>query len=452
MTKLTYHRGTLVARELPAKGVVARLTFDDRVDLYRCPAYQYRALVGEWTRLGIAFEDEARGYEELDLTFHGSAMWEHQADALKAFGEAGKRGVIVLPTGAGKTHLAQRVIEDIQRSTLVVVPTLDLVDQWRTRLAETFQTEIGQMGGGKHEVLPLTVSTYDSAAIHMEYLGGRFGLLIFDEVHHLPSALYRTIAEFSIAPFRLGLSATLTRPDGKHHDIFEIVGPVVFELGIKDLRGDVLAEYETQTVPIHMSEEDLERYEESRKIYRDFLEENRIRVGSQGGWQRFLRQTNQSAQGRAALLAWREQKRLALGHSKKIDHIAEILSRHPDERIIIFTNDNETVYKVSERYLRPALTHQTPADERAEILRNLSSGVYDCVVTSRVLNEGVDVPEASVAIILSGTSSVREHVQRLGRILRRSSQDKVAVLYELVTAETSETYSSQRRREHDAYR
>jgi superfamily II DNA or RNA helicase len=128
-----------------------------------------------------------------------------------------------------------------------------------------------------------------------------------------------------------------------------------------------------------------------------------------------------------------------------------LLRQHGKDRVIIFTNDNETVYRISRTFLLPAITHQTDVKERKEILQRFNSGAYPAVVTSRVLNEGVNVPDANVAIILSGTGSVREHVQRLGRVLRRK-EGKRAVLYEVITERTVEERVSGRRREHDAYR
>jgi superfamily II DNA or RNA helicase len=119
--------------------------------------------------------------------------------------------------------------------------------------------------------------------------------------------------------------------------------------------------------------------------------------------------------------------------------------------VLIFTNDNRTAYEVSRRFLLPIITHQTRTAERRAILENFRNGIWPYLVTSRVLNEGVDVPAANIAVILSGTASVREHVQRLGRILRKAP-GKEAVLYEVLSRTTGETYVSQRRRQHDAYR
>ncbi|HMJ12320.1 MAG TPA: helicase-related protein, partial [Polyangiaceae bacterium] len=121
------------------------------------------------------------------------------------------------------------------------------------------------------------------------------------------------------------------------------------------------------------------------------------------------------------------------------------------DRALIFTQDNATAYAISRRFLIPVITHQTKISERSEILERFSAGEYRAVVTSKVLNEGVDVPDANVAVVISGSGSVREHVQRLGRILR-AREGKRALLYELVSAGTSEKNTSERRREHDAYR
>lgn len=452
LVRLSFDAGTLVARGVPRETGVAGLTWDDRVGAHRAPADQYRVLVAALLRAGHDVLDAARAFDEIALT-HATefAPRPHQQDAFDAWCAAKRRGVVVLPTGAGKSFLAEMAIAHTQRDTLVVAPTLDLVDQWFRRLSTVFDEPIGALGGGRYEPARITVSTYDSAAIHMERLGGRFGLVVFDEVHHLPGATFRLAAEQVVAPFRLGLTATLERDDGKHRDIASLVGPTVFELGIKDLAGDILADYDVATVEVEMSEGDRAAYDDARAHYRGFVESSNIRVGSRGGWQRFLAATSRSEEGRAALAAYFRQKRLALSHSRKVERLAELIARHWEDRIIVFANDNDTVYAISERFLCPVITHQTPLGERSEILQRFSSGTYRVVATSRVLNEGVDVPEASVAIVLSGTASVREHVQRLGRILRRT-QGKRATLYELVTADSVESHQNERRREHDAYR
>src|SRR5688572_7503567 len=151
-----------------------------------------------------------------------------QEEALAAWRRARHRGVVVLPTGAGKSHVAVMAIRDRKRSALVVAPTLDLVRQWASLLRATFGCEVGLLGGGEHNVLPLTVTTYDSAYLHMDRLGARFGLVIFDEAHHLPSESYAWAARACLAPFRLGLTATPAGADGRETMLDELIGPVAY--------------------------------------------------------------------------------------------------------------------------------------------------------------------------------------------------------------------------------
>jgi superfamily II DNA or RNA helicase len=157
-----------------------------------------------------------------------------------------------------------------------------------------------------------------------------------------------------------------------------------------------------------------------------------------------------SAAGQRAMRAYRRQRELSLGAQAKLDYIERLLEAHRGEKALVFTQDNATAYAISKRFLIPIITHQTKVKERSEILERFADGRYRAIATSKVLNEGVDVPDASVAIVISGSGSVREHVQRLGRILRRKG-DKFATLYELVSRKTGEVFTSERRREHAAY-
>jgi superfamily II DNA or RNA helicase len=169
------------------------------------------------------------------------------------------------------------------------------------------------------------------------------------------------------------------------------------------------------------------------------------------GWQDFIQRASRSAAGRRALAAYFRQRELALASPAKLDYLELLLHEHRHDSMLVFTQDNATAYEISRRFLVPAITHQTKVSERSEILARFSKGEYGAVVTSKVLNEGVDVPEANVAVVISGSGSVREHVQRLGRILRQR-EGKRALLYELVSANTNETFTSERRRDHVAYR
>jgi len=455
MLRLEFDRGTLILRlgddDLPEGLELPGFTFDRRVRRLRAPGWRYREALTALHRAGVDYEDAAKDYPRLELASRlVREPFPYQKEAVDTWVERGRRGLVVLPTGAGKTFVAQLVIERIGRGTLVVVPTIDLMQQWYGVLSTAFDVEVGLVGGGYHEPGPLTVTTYDSAYIHMDRLGARFGLVVFDECHHLPGPAYATAAESMIAPFRLGLTATPEREDGGHRQYERLVGPVVYRRDIQELAGEYLSDYEVETLKVSLSEEERDRYASERAIYLDFVERSGIRLGGRRGWQEFLRQTSRSEEGRRAFLAYRAQKTIAQASEAKLRLLERLLESHRRDRVLIFTSDNETVYRISRRFLVPAITHQTRVKERREILERFNEGTYPFLVTSKVLNEGVDVPAANVGVVLSGSGSVREHVQRLGRILRRG-EGKRAVLYEVIAEDTAEEYVSSRRRRHGAY-
>jgi superfamily II DNA or RNA helicase len=425
---------------------------DPRSVNFRAEGKQYRAIVERLREQKITYRDEARAYNPADWKLHGSRTpFPHQVEARDVWWRKQGRGVVVLPTGTGKTFLAILAIQKTARPTLVVTPTIDLLNQWYDELLAAFAVPVGLMGGGHHEILPLTVTTYDSAYIHLDQWGNRFGLIVFDECHHLPGPTYSTAAIGSIAPYRLGLTATPERADGLETMLPELIGPIIYRREIKQLAGDFLAEYRTERRYVAFAPEQEAAYRQAREVYRRFLDDHGISLGGPNGWARFLRETCRSEEGRAAFQAYLDQKRLAMAAPAKLELLDELLRRHAGDRVLIFTYDNATVYQIARRFLVPAITHQTKAKERHLILQRFHSGEYPVVVTSQVLNEGVDVPAANVGIILSGTGSVREHVQRLGRLLRKQA-DKQALLYEVVTGGTAEEFTSERRRQHHAYR
>ena len=451
---LSFENGTLALHGATAEDarLPSSLIWDTRTRCHRAPAVLYAPIVLALRKAQVEHTDEARKYTELT---HGALVHReprpYQAEALAAWRKAQGRGVVVLPTGAGKTQVATMAIDDKKRSALVVAPTLELVRQWYDVLRATFGVPVGIVGGGEHTVLPLTVTTYDSAHLHMEHLGAKFGLVIFDEVHHLPSASYSLAARLCLAPYRLGLTATPERADGMEAAFAELIGPVVYRREIGELAGEYLAEYETERVEVELTEEERAEHDAERKIYRDFLGMNHISMASPRGFGEFVMRSARSPEGRRAMKAYRRQRELAFAATAKLVWLEHLLDVHKNDRTLVFTQDNATAHLIARRYLVPVITHQTKITERSEILAAFADGRYTAVTTSKVLNEGVDVPDANVAVVLSGSGSVREHVQRLGRILRRR-EGKRAMLYEVVTKSTTETFTSERRREHDAYR
>ncbi len=447
MIELSYESGTLLAANgRPPEPFV----WDKRTEQWRAPAGAYRETMLALRESGTPYQDRAAAFEKLSLESRvAMEPRPYQREALNAWRREGLRGTVVLPTGAGKTAVAVRAIERAGRSTLVVVPTLALLKQWYSVLSDSFGASVttGLLGGGYHEVTPLTVTTYDSAYIHAERYGDRFALVVYDEVHHLPAEKYAVIPKMLLAPYSLGLTATPERPDGGHELLPELVGPVVYRRSPEELAGTYLAPYETVSIPVELTAAERVEYEVADAVYRDFLKKHRLSIRSPEDWQRFIMVASTShSGGREALLAARRRREIRASAERKGATLESLLKRHWEDRTIVFTKSVEEVYALSSRLLVPGITYETPARERKEILDRFRIGRYRAIIASDVLNEGVDVPEANVAVILAGSASRREYVQRLGRVLR-PREGKRAVLYELVTEGTGDEAASRRRRE-----
>src|SRR5205085_5471601 len=290
---LSFDAGTLVldgvARE---RAVPAHFRWDERVLRHRAPAWTYRHVVKDFIRRQINFSDEARAYLKFD--FPTKLLVEprpYQQQAINEWRRAERCGVIILPTGAGKSLVAQMAIELCGRSTLVVVPTIDLMNQWYDLLLSCFRAEVGLIGGGYFEIGALTVTTYASAFRFMERLGNQFGFIIFDECHHLPASVHRYASEMAIAPFRLGLTATPERADGADDELLQLIGPLVYRREAHELAGEYLADYQLVRVEVKLSAEERARYEEERAIFKRFLNEKNISLSSLHGWQLFIAQS-----------------------------------------------------------------------------------------------------------------------------------------------------------------
>ena len=412
------------------------------------PIYFYalkQALQAQHTPFTLAFEEQPALPFATELSVQPRP---YQEEALARWQAARNAGVVVLPTGAGKTLVAALAIHALGLWTLAVVPTLDLLAQWRTALAATLSldpAQIGVFGGGAKELEPITIITYDSAALYPRELR-RFGLLIFDECHHLPAPTYRLIAESAFTPLRLGLSATPERSDMAHTDLDFLVGPEIYRRAPSDLaEGSYLARYREECIDIALSEEDEARYTELRQVYRGFLQRRRIVINSPEDFQRklvFL--SARDPQAREALLAWRVSRLIAMNAQLKYAEIERLLLQHATDQVILFSEYNLVVDEISRRFCLPSITYKTPTEERRAILERFRSGQYTKLVSGRVLNEGVDMPDCRVAIIVSGNSTKREYIQRLGRVLRPKEGE--ALLYELVTGGTTEENVAKRRR------
>lgn len=441
MITLSFEKGTLAVK---SNFKLPHTVWDNRSQCFRCLPMFYNDLIEYLKLSGLEYEDKVLNLMPIPNLSCDLRLHDYQKDAINKWLRT-KSGALVLPTGAGKTVIGIKAISVLNVPTLVIVPTLELVQQWKKELEDKLEIEAGTYSGEGHILKPITVSTYDTAYLRAEELGNRFLFLVFDEVHHLPSPGYASIAELFVAPYRLGLTATYEREDGLHTELERLIGGKVYEIEIDKLTGKHLAEYRTKKIVTDLTDAERVEYEKYHTIFTEFLKRGRIILRSPRDFRLLVMRSGRDANAREALLARNKARQIALNSESKLQALSEIVDRHFGERMIIFTEHNSLVYAISKEFLVPAITHTTQKEERAEILQKFRAGKYKIIVTSKVLEEGIDVPEASVGIILSGSGSKREYKQRLGRILRKK-EGKLAVLYELVSKKTTEVGIARRRK------
>ncbi len=444
---LYFQGGTLVLRETPEQSATP-LPFRWIKGRWRCEAYHYGSVL-PWIR-DQGIRDNVARWEKLTLDLHDLRQpHDYQTEALAAWDAAGQRGSIVLPTGAGKTFVAIQAIKRVSRSAVVIAPTIDLLHQWYARLVNAFGTDIGVYYGGEKNILPLTVTTYHSAGDLIAAHGNIFKLIIFDEVHHLPAPSWGETALMAPCPLRLGLTATYPeeheQTDGRWR-VDDLIGPIVYTQRIDDLIGNQLAKYRTERIRVDLTPAERKRYDTDYRIYSDFFRSRQLQKTHGAGWlMELMRLSAFDAAARRALLARQRLQKLLAAAEGKFAVLEGLLKEHFCEQVLVFTENNAVAYEISRRHLVPVITHETGAAERKHILEAFGAREYKVIVTSRVLNEGVDVPEAKVAIILGGTSAAREYIQRLGRVLRKV-ENRQAVLFDVIMRGTVEEGKAQRRR------
>ena len=317
-----------------------------------------RALRQQQTEFSVAFEERPPLPFTPTLTMSARP---YQEAALTAWLAEGSAGVVVLPTGAGKTFVAAMAIAETGLWTLAVVPTIDLLQQWRTAMSNALslnESDIGIFGGGEKDLKPITIITYDSAALYPRELS-RFGLLIFDECHHLPAPTYRLIAESAFTPLRLGLSATPERGDMAHTDLDELIGPEVYRRSPTELtEGQYLAQYQEKLIDIALSDQDKARYAEQRRIYSSFLRRRHISIRSPEEFQqKLIFLSARDPEARAAMLAWREARNIAMNAPAKYTEIERILQAHAADQVLLFSEYNPVVDAISRRFCLPSIQY-----------------------------------------------------------------------------------------------
>jgi superfamily II DNA or RNA helicase len=430
---VTFAAGTLLLEGLAARAVPGVVW--DEAGRARTPAYRFGEIAARLDAAGEPLGGDLRtAWDRRPRPHHALALRSYQEEALAAWLAAGQRGIVALPTGAGKTRVAIAAILATGLPAIVLCPTRALLGAWASELATRLGERIGIVGDGEYAIERVTVMTFESAYRRLDLLGDRFGLLIVDEVHHFASGARIEALEACVAPARLGLSATAP-PAGSEGALrlADLVGTVVMELPIEALTGTHLAELSVIRIPVTLDDAERDRYE---RLARPFIDlRRRFFRGGRGGYDAMVRAVGSTPEGRAALRDYAEAVRLACFPRAKAKVVSVLLQRHRADRTIVFTGRVEDAYEVAERELIAPITAEVGSRERTRILAKFKEGRLRAIVSARVLNEGIDVPDARIAIVASGTLGVREHVQRIGRVLR-PAPGKRALVYELVTQAT----------------
>lgn len=451
--ELYFNHGTIVIKDPASNFEAGKFTdfvWDARVERYRAPACRYESILSNLREHKVEFQDHVNQSNKLVGEWKDISLRPYQDAAIQSWIAAQKRGLIVLPTGSGKTRVAMRAMAMLRESTLCLVPTRVLLEQWLEQLKTFYSGKIGIYGDGTREIGEITVATYESAYRNISLFGNRFSLLIVDEVHHFGNGLRDEFFEMITASNRLGITGTMPQNPEQNTKLQHYIGAPVYELSITDLRGKYLADFELYSLHLNLTNRERELYNLNVNLFRNYYVMFR-KTCPEASWQNFVCFACQTIDGRSAIRGLHRAKKLMSFPSAKAAALSSLLDRHRSQRVLVFTSDAETTYAISREHLISPITSEIKRKEREESVARFKAARIKSLVSCRVLNEGFDVPDAEIAIIVGGTHGEREHLQRIGRILR-PSHGKKAVIYELICRDTLEVRQSKRRNENIATR
>ncbi|MDQ6661808.1 MAG: DEAD/DEAH box helicase [Chloroflexota bacterium] len=350
------------------------------------------------TRQGKLFAPRAYQYAAAAAFYAGGAP-------------SGGSGVVVLPCGAGKTMVGLAAMADIQRATLILSPNTIAVRQWISEILDKTDLPpemVGEYTGDRKEICPITITTYQMLTYRRSetedfphfslFTSFDWGLIIYDEVHLLPAPIFRITAEIQ-ARRRLGLTATLVREDGREADVFSLIGPKKYDVPWRELeRQGWIATAECHEIRVNLTEDEQLNY---------------------------------------AVAEDREKYRLAAECSAKYTMTRYLAEQHRDDQVLIIGQYIDQLKRLAEELDAPLLTGKTSNKQREKLYEQFRRGELKRLVVSKVANFAIDLPDANVAIQVSGTfGSRQEEAQRLGRILRPKSDGSLAYFYSIVTRDT----------------
>jgi DNA excision repair protein ERCC-3 len=384
-------------------------------------------------KIGFPVDDVA-GYTDGDslsfrlrsktLSGQNFALRHYQRDAIDVFyaggAASGGSGVLVLPCGAGKTVIGIGCMEKIQQNALILTTNITALRQWMSEILDKTTLspdQVGEYSGETKDVRPVTVSTYQILTYkkrktdefaHMDlFQKYNWGVIVYDEVHLLPAPVFRAVAEIQ-ARRRLGLTATLVREDNKEDDVFSLIGPKRFDKPWKELeKQGFIAEAQCVEVRVPLAEERRMEY---------------------------------------AVADLRSKYRISMENPSKFPVVETLLKKHVNDNVLVIGQYLDQLEQIRKRTGAPIITGETPNAEREVLYADFKSGKNKVLIVSKVANFAVDLPDANVAIQISGTyRSRQEETQRLGRVLRPKEGSNYAYFYSVVTKDTKDQECAKKR-------
>jgi DNA excision repair protein ERCC-3 len=418
---LSSQAGAVLVEVTRHKKIAELLTHPRSQNVWGVAPWARGQLKQELLKLGWPAEDLA-GYaegtpHEISLDQSGWQIRGYQTEAVDKFWQGGS-GVVVLPCGAGKTIVGAAAMSVAKTNTLILVTNTVSARQWKSELirrTSLTEEEIGEYSGSVKEIKPITIATYQilttkrkSEYSHLSLLNANdWGLVVYDEVHLLPAPIFKMTAELQ-ARRRLGLTATLVREDGKEGDVFSLIGPKRFDAPWKEI------EAQGYIAPAACFEVRIDLPEDERLSY--------------------------------AVAQQDERYRIAATTDSKIGVVKKLMNKHRGEPTLIIGQYLDQIDTMATELKVPKITGETPVDEREVLFQKFRDGEVTALVVSKVANFSVDLPEASVAIQISGSyGSRQEEAQRLGRLLRPKADGRTAMFYTLIARDTVDQDFAQNR-------
>ena len=399
------------------------------IDLLKNSGYNVKAELPKFNSINVKFKGELRDY---------------QKEALESWKKANYNGIISLPTGAGKTVVGVAGLAEVKKPTLILSYTKEQMMQWKKALSDFSDLDANSIGlyySDKKEIKDVTLATYQTAYKHMDELGDKFDLSIFDEAHHVPAELLRRTVLENFSQKRLGLTATPFREDDKSDDLRKLLGGIIYQKSAEELASkNYLADLDVEVVYTELTPEEDEQYEKLMTTFK-------YNAGDRSIKQLLEDAKKGDKTAKEALSAFNNAKKLAITSKSKLPVLHKILQQEKGNKILVFTQYIDQAEEIGKMFNLNVLTSKTKKKDREQYLEQFKQTEEGALVLTTVGDEGLDIPSANIGIIAGGTGSMRQYRQRIGRILRPKPGQNKAKAYEIVTENTIEEPLSNKRRQ-----